>query len=143
MTCCTFFGHKDTPNEIAPLLRLVLVDLIENKNVDTFYVGNNGNFDRLVYRTLCLLKERYPQIQYTVVLAYMPTKRCEIYFRECESLLPDDLENASPRYAIVKRNDWMIAQATYVITYVKYIGGAKKSQERAQKKGKTVINLAE
>lgn len=45
MATCTFFGHKDTPTQIKPLLKAVLVDLIENKNVDTFYIGNQGNFD--------------------------------------------------------------------------------------------------
>ena len=36
---CTFFGHKDTPKEIEPTLRSTLIDLIENKNVNVFYVG--------------------------------------------------------------------------------------------------------
>lgn len=46
---CTFFGHKDTPKEIEPTLRSTLIDLIENKNVNVFYVGNNGNFDTIYY----------------------------------------------------------------------------------------------
>ena len=37
---CTFFGHKDTPKEIEPTLRSALIELIENKNVTVFYVGN-------------------------------------------------------------------------------------------------------
>lgn len=45
---CTFFGHKDTPQNILPVLRTVIIDLIQNKNVDLFYVGNNGNFDFMV-----------------------------------------------------------------------------------------------
>ena len=32
----TFFGHKDTPKEIEPTLRTILIYLIENKNVRTF-----------------------------------------------------------------------------------------------------------
>ena len=48
MLTCTFFGHKDTPKEIEPTLRSTLVDLIENKNVLKFYVGNHGNFDYMV-----------------------------------------------------------------------------------------------
>ena len=36
---CTFFGHKDTPKEIEPTLRSTLIDLIENKNVNVFYVA--------------------------------------------------------------------------------------------------------
>lgn len=54
MLTCTFFGHKDTPKEIEPILRSALVDLIENKNVLKFYVGNNGSFDHMVKRGLYL-----------------------------------------------------------------------------------------
>ena len=31
----TFFGHKDTPKNIEPTLRTTLIDLIENKNVNS------------------------------------------------------------------------------------------------------------
>ena len=36
-------GFKDLPKEIEPTLRSTLIDLIENKNVNKFYDGNNGN----------------------------------------------------------------------------------------------------
>ena len=70
----TFFGHKDTPKEIEPILRSTLIDLIENKNVNLFYVGNNGNFDTMVRRQLEDLSQLYP-ITYNVVLAYLPTEK--------------------------------------------------------------------
>ena len=72
----TFFGHRDTPKEIEPALRLTLIDLIENKNVTVFYVGNHGNFDAMVRRQLEDLSKTYP-IKYYVVLAYMPSKNDE------------------------------------------------------------------
>ena len=42
MAVCTFFGHRDCPETIKPYLREVLIDLINNQEVDTFYVGNRG-----------------------------------------------------------------------------------------------------
>lgn len=75
MAACTFFGHKDTQKEIEPILRSTLIYLIKNKNVDLFYVGNQGNFDYMVKKNLKLLKTHYPYINYTVVLAYMPGKK--------------------------------------------------------------------
>ena len=48
MSVCTFFGHSDCPSTVAPKLRSVLIELIENHGVDVFYVGNQGNFDRMV-----------------------------------------------------------------------------------------------
>ena len=144
MIGCTFFGHKDAPYEIADKLRLALIDLIENKKVDTFYVGNHGNFDRMVYQTLYLLKQRYPHICYTVVLAYHPSEQSLCYFDyKTESLLPDGIEQAPPRFAISKRNCWMIDHATFVLAYVKAAGGAKQYKELAERKGRIVINLAD
>ena len=63
----TFFGHRDAPDTIKPILREKIIDLIENKGVDLFYVGNQGAFDRTAIRVLRGLKEEYPKIQYYVV----------------------------------------------------------------------------
>ena len=71
---CTFFGHKDTPDAIEPILQKVLIDLIERKNVNLFYVGNNGNFDSIVKKNLQILQKKYTGIRYYVVLAYLSKK---------------------------------------------------------------------
>ena len=77
MAVCTFFGHRDCPETIKPKLREVLVDLIANHNVNMFYVGHQGQFDAYVHSELKKLKQEYPQINYAVVLAYMPGKKTE------------------------------------------------------------------
>ena len=137
----TFFGHKDTPKEIEPTLRTTLVDLIENKNVTVFYVGNNGNFDTMVRRQLEDLSHTYP-ITYSVVLAYLPTKKSE-YDDYTNSILPEGIETAPKRFAISWRNKWMIEQADIVVTYVTHsFGGAAQFKEMAKKQGKTVIELS-
>lgn len=75
MLTCTFFGHRDAPKEIEPTLMSTLIDLIENKNVMKFYVGNHGSFDCMVKRCLIELKEIY-SIDCAVVLTYLPVKKC-------------------------------------------------------------------
>lgn len=74
---CTFFGHRDVYEDIEKSLTEILIDLIENKKVNKFYVGNNGNFDRLVRKKLKEIKKEYTYISYEVVLAYIPTKKQE------------------------------------------------------------------
>ena len=74
MNTCTFFGHRDCPDSIMTKLRETLVRLITEEGVDCFYVGNQGNFDAMVYRILCELRNIYTHISVTVVLAYMPTE---------------------------------------------------------------------
>ena len=77
MKSCTFFGHRYVADDIDEKLRDILVDLIENKGINNFYVGNHGNFDTLVKNTLISLKKDYEYIKYTVVLAYLPTQKGE------------------------------------------------------------------
>ncbi len=140
---CTFFGHRDAPQQIQPNLEKILVSLIENNQVNVFYVGNQGNFDSMVRKTLKSLKSVYPFITYFVVLAYMPGENNHFgYNYYSDTIYPDGLENTPPKFAISKRNNWMINKSDYVVTYVKHnFGGASKFKEIAKKKGKQIINL--
>ena len=143
MSACTFFGHRECPNEIQPKLREVLIDLIENRDVRMFYVGNQGQFDALVRRTLRELKAEYPEINYAVVLAYMP-KGKEEYEDLSDTLLPEEVAAVPPRYAIDRRNKWMLKHADFVVTYIAHDwGGAAQYMKYAVKQKKCVINLAE
>ncbi|MGN1113388.1 MAG: hypothetical protein ACI4RP_09300 [Acutalibacteraceae bacterium] len=141
----TFFGHRDTPSEIQPLLENVIKDLIENNGANKFYVGNQGGFDSMVKHTLRKLKQIYPHISYAVVLAYMPNKSDAFDSRDdTDTIYPEGLENTPKRFAIDKRNRWMLNKADTVVTYVIHsFGGAAKLKELAVKRGKRVINIAD
>ena len=141
MAACTFFGHRDCPETIKPKLRKVLVDLIINHSVDMFYVGHQGKFDAYVHSELKKLRQEYPQINYAVVLAYMPGKKTE-YDDYSDTMLPEGIETIHPRFAISWRNKWMIKQSDYVVTYITHSwGGAAQFAEKAVHQKKTVINL--
>ena len=135
---CTFFGHRDTPKETEPALRLTLIDLIENKNTTVFYVGDHGNFDAMVRRQLEDLSKTYP-IKYYVVLAYMPSKNNET---DEHTILPEGIETVSRRFAINYRNKWMLNKSDIVVTYVtRNFGGAWEFKQLAEKQRKTLISL--
>ncbi len=142
---CTFFGHEDTPDRIREPLTKTIKKLIEKRAANTFYVGNQGKFDALVYSVLKELKKEYPQIEYYVVLAYMPLRKndlCENFY-SC-TIYPDGLERTPAKIAISKRNEWMIKKSDIVISYV--VDKARRSYkfvEYARKHNKEVINLAD
>ena len=141
MPSCTFFGHRACPDAIKSKLRQVLIDLIENHNVDMFYVGNQGQFDAIVRSSLRELQKEYPQMGYAVVLAYMPGEKND-YDDYSDTMLPEGIESVHPRYAISWRNNWLLKQADYVVTYITHSwGGAAQYAAKAKKQGKTVINL--
>lgn len=141
MTACTFFGHRECPDSIKVRLRVVLIDLIVNHGVDMFYVGNQGQFDAIVRSVLRELKKEYPKINYAVVLAYMPGKQTE-YDDYSDTMPPEGIESVHPRYAISWRNNWMLRQSDYVVTYITHSwGSAAQFAEKAKRQKKTVINL--
>lgn len=140
MAVCTFFGHRDCPETIRPELRRALTELIEHHQVDMFYVGNQGGFDRLVRGVLRELAMEYPHICYAVVLAYLPGENDRQ--DNSDTMLPEGMELAHPRYASSRRNKWMLNQADYVLTYISHSwGGAARWAEKAQREGKQVYNL--
>ena len=140
---CTFYGHRECPESIREELNNCLIKLIEEENVTDFYVGNQGAFDRIVYNVLKELKKTYGHISCTVVLAYMPgerEKRSPEDYRETQ--LPEEVERSPRRYAIDRRNRWMLRQADVVVTYIVHNwGGAAKFAELAKRQKKQVIEL--
>ena len=140
MPSCTFFGHRDCPVSIKSRLRDVLIDLIEQKSVDVFYIGNNGSFDRIVTSTLLELKSTYSHISFFTVLAYLPQNNQEQ--EQITTIFPEGIENVPKRFAISWRNRWMIDRSEYVVTYVTHdFGGAAKASEIALRLKRHIINL--
>ena len=143
MKSCTFFGHRDAPDSIRYDLKQVLIDLIENKDVTVFLVGNNGKFDSMVLTELKLFSTVYKHIMFFVVIHTIPDNKFNVEdIGEENILFPDALLEKTPkRYTIDRRNRWMVNESDYVVTYVYKAGGARKFKELAERKNKTVINL--
>ncbi len=140
----TFFGHRNSPSSIRDTLKNILIDLIEHHQADLFYVGNQGSFDLMIYDLLKELKNQYPSIQYNVVFAYFPEESGQGRIDEEHTIYPDGLEMVPRKFAIDRRNHWMIEQSDTVITYVvRPFGGAAKFKEIAQRKKKRIIELSE
>lgn len=95
----------------------------------------------MVHSLLRELKQRYPQIDYAVVLAYMPGKMTD-YDDDLDTMLPEGIECVHPRYAISWRNDWMLERSDYVVTCIsRPWGGAYRYTQKAIRKSKIVINI--
>ena len=138
---CTFFGHKDTLANIKADLKSSILRLIESHGVKTFYEGNNGNFDALVQRTLAEIEKERQDISFCVVLSYVGER--PICAEQVKTLLPEGQENALPRYAISKRNIWLINHSNFVIAYARHrYSNSWKWLEKAKERGLQLINLA-
>ena len=137
---CTFFGHGDSPDSVKNALKEAIMSLIKTRNVKMFFVGNNGNFD---YMAQCVLKEvseSNSNVEYLIVLS----NPCENVNSEQKqkTIFPEELDRVPPRFAISKRNEWLINNSDLAIVYERSIvTNTYKWVEKSRKKGLEIINL--
>ena len=134
-----FFGHRDTPMETEEKLKKILDILLQKGESFCFYIGQQGNFDDMALRVLEKMKKKFPKIEIVRVIAYLEEAQNGI-----ESLYPEGLETVPRKFAIVRRNEWMVDHADLIIVYLsRSFGGAAKAFSYAKRKGKKIINLYE
>ncbi len=134
----TFCGHREVhePEKVKAWLEGVVEGLIR-EGADTFYLGGYGQFDMLAEAVVREKKERYPQIRSVLVLPYLDRNYNASTYDE--PLYPP-LEKVPRRYAILRRNEYMIDHADVVVTYVVFcFGGAYKTTQYAERKPKRMI----
>ena len=139
---CTFFGHKDVPDSIERALKETIKELIERKEVKQFYVGNNGHFDFLVQKVLREVVMPLADVRYSIVLSFI--NESALSGDQDATEFPEGLEKTPRRFAISKRNEWMISHAIFVIAYVQHtLSHSYQWVEKAKCKGLRIINLAD
>ena len=135
----TFCGHKEIYDaKVRERLRQVVEDLIA-EGATLFLLGGYGGYDRVAAEVVWSLKKAYPEIHSTRVLPYLD--------REYSTDIYDDttfppLESVPLKFAISKRNEWMVDQADVLVAYVTHDwGGAAKTLEYAKRKKKRIIQI--
>ena len=134
----TFCGHSkiNRTEKFEKWLDMILPSLIEG-GATTFYLGGYGAFDSLAAAAVRRQKESYPHIEMVLVLAYLNT---DVDASRYDSTTYPPLEKVPPRYAIVKRNEWMVCHSDVVISGVTHgWGGAAKTLEFARQKKKIIF----
>lgn len=87
------------------------------------------------------LKKEFPHIRSTVVLPYpdrdFPADRYD------DSVYPP-LEKVPKKFAISRRNEWMVDRSDVVVSYVRHgWGGAVAALRYAERKKKRIVALAD
>lgn len=139
MYTALFIGHSQIPRGLEDAVTAEIVRLIQD-GAATFLNGGMGAFDMLCARCVNRLKTAYPHVRHCIVIPYLAPERYRTDLFD-ESLYPG-LENVPPRAAIVRRNQWMVENASHAICYVNHgFGGAAATWRYALKKGLSVVNL--
>ena len=135
---CTFFGSRDTLESTISSIKNAILKVIEF-GVTDFYVGNNGNFDRLTQLALSEIKQQY-DIRIHILLSYI--NETAISGLQELTEFPEGLECVPKRFAIYRRNSVMLQKSTYVITNAhKSVGNSRAWLNRALSLGKKIIYI--
>ncbi len=143
----SFAGHSKIQNAqtLRSRLREILCKIIEENEIITFYCGGYGDFDLLCGRVLFELKKEGLPLQSFYITPYLvgdPRLKDQAFLDLYDGVIYPPLEVTPPRFAILKRNQWMIDNSDLLLAYVIYsFGGAAKTRAYAEKKGKPVINI--
>lgn len=141
---CAFLGNATIFNvkETADKVKKAVVDLITQKQVDTFLVGTKGEFEILSHKMMEQIQCEYPDIKIMLVIAYVKDlERCPYNFDDF--YYPMKSEMGHKRWSIAKRNEWIIEQSDFIIACNQYQGRAYNYCERAKRNGKVIIELGE
>lgn len=145
----TFIGHSSVINRdvIKMKVESTLRDKLPEGGKIIFWCGGYGDFDELCASVCRKIKKEYANTEIVYVTPYISPShqvRMKDYVdsKLYDSTLYPPLENTPPKFAISKRNEWMIANADIVISYVTHShGGAYKSLQFAKRKKKEIIEI--
>ena len=147
----SFIGHALVPqkDKVGEQVKKQIRNSIGEDRRVVCYLGGYGDFDEICACSCRELKREFEKPERIYVTPYM-TSAEQRRIKEmqdrglCDGSLYPPLENTPPRFAISKRNEWMIDQADLIIAYVnRSYGGAYQSLQMAKRRGKKIVNICD
>ena len=147
----SFVGHSVVPlkNRVIEEVKAQLRECAKKSERITCYLGGYGDFDELCAFACREMKEEYAGIETVYVTPYMGLNeqkkiKCAEKYGIYDASIYPLIENVPPKFAIIRRNEWMMVNADLIIAYVAHnYGGAYKSLQIAKKREKKIINIYE
>ena len=137
----TFCGHRDTwdaDGKIKTWLKETLECLIE-EGATEFYLGGYGRFDALAAQAVREAKKTHPEIRSILVVPYLGREYNQSGYDE---IIYPPIETVPLRFAIVKRNEYMVEKADVVVSGVmRSFGGAAHTLAYAKQKKKRILSF--
>ena len=143
----TFCGHSQyTETDRDKQLVLDLLNQFIGDKPAKLYLGGYGAFDAFAKRCGKEYQQTHPKTKLIFVTPYITVGYQNNHLNQLkeqyDEILYPGLEKTPAKFAILKRNQWMIDQADCVIAYIAYsTGGAYKTYQYAQRKRKLIFNI--
>ena len=137
-----FAGHSfiSSRHEVKEMVKEQIRNNIIDVKLVTCYLGGYGDFDEICARACRELKQEYDDIEVVYVTPYISlSEQAKIKEMQsyglCDTSIYPPIENVPLRFAISKKNEWMMTNADLIIAYVnRSYGGAYKSLQVAKRK---------
>ena len=122
----TFCGHGDYHGnkEVKHWLRETVEALIQ-RGADDFLLGGYGGFDACAASVVWDLKQFHPHIHSTLVLPYLDRK---VDATKYDDTFYPPLEKVPKRYAISKRNEYMVNKAEMIMRIAELVQEGKLAE---------------
>ncbi len=142
----TFCGHSNYSSSLEDEERLLkLFDIVAcGKQVD-FYLGGYGCFDSFALKCAKKYKQSHKDAKLVFITPYLDKwldNKKDILEKDYDEIVYPAIELVPRKFAIIKRNEWMIDNADYLFAYVKtHYGGAYRTLLYAHKRKKSYTNI--
>ena len=140
----SFFGHARFPysQELPSKIMNVLEEVVGNNDVE-FFVGFYGAFENICFECAVEYKSKRSNVVVTYVTPYIDVSRYEHSLKKCDGSIYPEIERTPQKFAIIKRNEWVINHSDVIIFYNIGVGKTNDFYEYAQRRNKKIINLAD
>ena len=147
----SFAGHSCVTESIRvrEIVKEKIRSNISSSERTTCFLGGYGDFDEICASACRELKREGENIELVFVTPYITIGEQEKIKTLQRAGLYDNsvyppLERTPKKFAILKRNEWMMTNADVVIVYVNHtFGGAYKTLQVAKRKKKEIINICD
>lgn len=72
---CFFIGHRDFPQSLQTVLDHIVEQVVLERDIKRFVVGQYGNFDQCALSSVLRLKQKHLNVEVFILLAYYPIDR--------------------------------------------------------------------
>ena len=140
-----FFGHSDYREKQGDKERVIkrIEELAKGEQV-SFYLGGYGKFDRFAFSCAKEYKKRFVGAKLCLITPY-PNKlprNLEYERAEYDESIYPSLEKTPLKYAIIKRNEWIVEKSDYIFAFLEmHYGGTYRAIKHAVVKKKSYENI--
>lgn len=138
----TFCGHSTVyPLDLVQRWLHEVIEGLIVRGARKFYLGGYGTFDQMAAAAVWEQKRTHPEITSVLVLPYLDRK---VSATEYDYTTYPPLENVPRRFAISRRNRWMVDNSDILVAFVTHDwGGAATTLKYAERKKKEIIRYTE